>query len=85
MFLTAEVRGNGQTHNDGAGPHLGFIHVTAAAYVEALELVPAPASIVSTVIPGCSSQAGGSGSSWPMFTHGCCQTSSKVPLLVGEC
>ena len=40
-------------------------------------------SINSPVIPGCSSQAGGSGSSWPMFTHGCCQTSSKVPLLVG--
>ena len=39
-------------------------------------------SIVSTVTPGCSSQAGGSGSSWPLFTHGCCQTSSKVPLLV---
>ena len=40
-------------------------------------------SYLSTVSPGCSSQAGGSGSSWPMFTHGCCQTSSKVPLLVG--
>ena len=39
-------------------------------------------SIVSTVIPGCSSQAVGSGS-WPTFSHGCCQTSSKVPLLVG--
>ena len=39
-------------------------------------------SIISTVTPGCSSRAGGS-ESWPMFTHGCCQTSSKVPLLVG--
>ena len=43
MFLTAEVRGNGQTHSDGAGPHLGFIHVTATAYVKAMDLVPAPA------------------------------------------
>ena len=33
MFLAAEVGGNGRPHNDGAGPHLGFIHVTAAAYV----------------------------------------------------
>ena len=40
-------------------------------------------SIISTVTPGCSPQAGGRGSSWPMFTHACCPTSSKVPLSVG--
>ena len=33
MFLAAEVGGHGRPHSDGVGPHLGFIHVTAAAYV----------------------------------------------------
>ena len=38
MLLAAEVGGIGRSHSDGAGPHLGFIHVTAAAYVSAVDL-----------------------------------------------
>ena len=43
MFLAAEVGGNGWTHSDGAGPHLGFIRVTGTACKPALDLVPSPA------------------------------------------
>lgn len=43
MFLAAEVGGNGRPHNDGAGPHLGFVGVTATACKPALDLVPPPA------------------------------------------
>ena len=83
MFLAAEVRGNA-----------GLTVIMRALNLGSFMLLPLlmskpwiwslhQPSIISTVSAGYSSQAGGSGSSWPMFTHGCCQTSSKVPLLVG--
>lgn len=35
--MAAEVGGNGRPHNDGAGPHLGFVGVTATASKPALD------------------------------------------------